>query len=322
MTSPSAMSALPPFDANELVPWFLEFSVKGTVSHQKMTVHVSKLSARHEDRHATVPSKSTFATSGSFAVWKADPVKAQQSALLSDRGGHKNSSSYGHLMALAAPGDSASVGAILLSLDEQRGSSRAQRLLRMLQYDYAFDVWDDSRIDAVTLSVGASHPMLSGGTMVTTIVESIYAFGSMTARDGAILDPSEPARKRNILRHLPAVDFTFGIQNIFIPAESSSFSDDGLSRCTPEMENGRMQIRIIGGIRENETTSEDRQEQSPVLAPAAADGIKFITDFSVGSITLNNDAKVKEVSIWCGQLLRSSFLVIYAHFGCQPSLVS
>jgi hypothetical protein len=322
MTSPSAMSAMPPFDANELVPWFLEFSVKGTVSHQKMTVHVLKLSARHEDKHATIPSKSTFATSGSFAVWKADPSKAQQSALLSDRGGHKRSNSYGHLMALASSGDSASVGAILLSLDEQRGSSRAQRLLRMLQYDYAFDVWDDSQIDAVTLSVGASHPMLSSGTMVTTIVESIYAFGSMTARDGAILDPSEPARKRNILRHLPAVDFTFGIQNIFIPAESLSYSDDGLTRCTPELEHGRMKIRIVGGIRESETTSEDRKEQSPVLSPAAADGIKFITDFSVGSITLNNDAKVNEVSIRCDQLLRSCFLVIYGHFRRQPSLVS
>jgi hypothetical protein len=316
------MSALPPFDANELVPWFLELSVKGTVSHQKMTVHVLKLSARHEDKHVNKPRKSVFTTSGSLAVWKADPSKAQASTLSSDRGGHKRSGSFGHLMALAAPGYSASVGAILFSLDEPRGSSRAQRLLRMLQYDYAFDVWDDSQIDAVTLSVGASHPMLSSGTMVTTVVESIYAFGSMTARDGAILDPSEPARKRNILRHLPAVDFTFGIQNIFIPAESLSYSDDGLTRCTPEMEHGRMKIRIIGGIRENEATAlEDRKDQSTVLS-SAADGIKFITDFSVGSITLHNDTKVNEVSTGCNHLPSGPSIIFTLTFAATSSLVS
>ena len=51
------------------------------------------------------------------------------------------------------------------------------RDLRLLQYDYAFDVADDSRLDAVTVSVGASHPMLKGGHMITTMLESIYAHG-------------------------------------------------------------------------------------------------------------------------------------------------
>lgn len=321
MTSPSAMSSLPPFDANELVPWFLELSVKGTVSHQKMTVHVLKLSARHEDKHANIPRKSIFTTSGSLAVWKADPSKAQASTISSDRGGHKRSSSFGHLMALAAPGYSASVGVILLSLDEPRGSSRAQRLLRMLQYDYAFDVWEDSQIDAVTLSVGASHPMLSGGTMVTTVVESIYAFGSTTARDGAILDPSEPFRKRNIFRHLPAVDFTFGIQNIYIPADSLSYSDDGLTRCTPELEHGRMKIRIIGGTRENEAIPSEDKDQMTVLS-SAVDGIKFITDFSVGSITLHNDTKVNEVSTFFNQLPCCPSIIFMLTSVTTPSIVS
>ena len=52
---------------------------------------------------------------------------------------------------------------------------------RLLQYDYAFDVSEDSKIDAITMSIGATHPMLNGGSMVTTILESIYAFGSVTA---------------------------------------------------------------------------------------------------------------------------------------------
>ena len=37
--------------------------------------------------------------------------------------------------------------------------------------------------------VGADHPMLNGGSMVTTILESIYARGSVTARQHAVLDP-------------------------------------------------------------------------------------------------------------------------------------
>jgi hypothetical protein len=62
------------------------------------------------------------------------------------------------------------------------------------------------------------------------------------SREGAILDPSEPARKRNNLLHLPAVDFTTGFQNIFIPIKSLSYYDNslsyydnGLTRCTPEL---------------------------------------------------------------------------------------
>ena len=299
IASPSAMSTLPPFDANELVPWFLEVSAKGKINEEKMTVHILKLAASHEDKDAIVQRKSNFTMSGSLAVWKADLMTAQKSTMSSPRSVKRGrSNSFSHLMALAATsGESASVGAILLSLDETSGTSKAQRLLRMLQYDYAFDVWDDSQIDAVTLSVGASHPMLTGGTMVTTILEKIYAFGSLNAREGSVLDPSEPARKRNILRHLPAVDFTFGVQNIFIPTESLSYSDDGLSRCTPEMDNGRLKIRIIGGSHDSEVGGDGRTSPSHSTVPRAVlDGIKLIADFSVGSISLNTDAKVAEVS--------------------------
>jgi hypothetical protein len=289
------VSALAPFDANELVPWFLEVSAKGTINEEKMTVHISKLSARHEDKRSFTQRKSNFIMSGSLAIWKADLLTAQKATLSSPSAlKRKRSNSFSHLMALAASsGEAASVGAILLSLDEPGGSSKAQRLLRMLQYDYAFDVWDDSQIDAVTLSVGASHPLLTGGTMVTTILESIYAFGSMTAREGAVLDPSEASRKRNILRHLPAVDFIFGVQNIFIPVDSLSYSDDGITRCTPEMENGRMKVRVIGGPQSHDTIGDDRTSPSQSIV---IDGIKLIADFSVGSLSLHNDAKVTEVS--------------------------
>ena len=84
----------------------------------------------------------------------------------------------------------------------------------------------------------ASHPMLKGGTIITSIMESIYTHGSFAAREAAIINMKEPWRKRNILRHLPAVDFTVGIQNVFIPEESMSYSDDGQTAHCPELQGG------------------------------------------------------------------------------------
>jgi hypothetical protein len=113
----------------------------------------------------------------------------------------RRTASFAHRAALAGTTDAPSAASILL-FPEKTESLHGQN--RLLQYDYAFDVSEDSKIDAITMSVGATHPMLNGGSMVTTILESIYAFGSVTARDNAALDPIERRRKRNILRHLPA----------------------------------------------------------------------------------------------------------------------
>lgn len=129
------------------------------------------------------------------------------------------------------------------------------------------------------------------GTIITTILESIYAFGSLTAREGAVLDPSEKARKRNILKHLPAVDFTFGIQNAFIPPESNSYSDDGQSICVPEMDGLRLMLRVIGGIADDELQKNGPSDTS--LSPVS-DGIKFVADFAVRSFVINNETLVKE----------------------------
>jgi hypothetical protein len=52
----------------------------------------------------------------------------------------------------------------------------------MVQYDYAFDVSEDTKVDAITLPWGANHPC-SMWTMVTTILDSIYAYGSLSARE-------------------------------------------------------------------------------------------------------------------------------------------
>lgn len=300
-----------PYDANALVPWKLEFSAKGSMQKEKMTFHLLNCSVHHDDPSSPLPETSQFKTRGSFAVWKAGTdvkVDATPSKF-------RRSASYIHRAALAGATEPPSVAAILL-FPEQTESFHQE--YRMLQYDYAFDIAEDSKVDAVTFSVGANHPMLNGGSMVTTILESIYAFGSVTARQHAVMDPMERRRKRNILRHLPAIDMTFGIQNSFIPPESHSYTDDGQTRTLPEMEGGRIMMRFLGGIQDEkgsmtattatglsideESGGEENKEEMSVS------GIKLIADFGFSSIVLNSETMVKEfpeLDIFEGTKLRA-----------------
>jgi hypothetical protein len=168
-----------------------------------------------------------------------------------------------------------------------------------LEYDYEFDIGDDTQLDAVSLSVGASHPMLKGGTIITTVLESIYAFGSVTAREGAALDPSEKPRKRNILRHLPAMDVSAGIQNAYFL--TCSYSDDGQTKSIPEMQGGRMMIRAVGGVMPDDLgltppsfISSNGDSKTMDESLLISDGIKFIVDFGISSFSLNSESHVKE----------------------------
>ena len=274
------------FDANDLVPWKLEISAKGTMEKEKMTVHLTNFSLKHEDPSSPIPAKSKISTRGSLAIWKANSA---QMAANSSAAGIRRNTSFAHRASLAGTVDSPSVAAILLFSNE---NETVHHEYRMLQYDYAFDISEDSKLDAMTFSVGASHPMLNGGNMVTTILESIYAFGSVTAREHATLDPDERRRKRNILLHLPAVDFTLGIQNSYIPPESMSYTDDGQTKTLPEMNGGRIMVRFLGGIEEGHQTSGGSVGSSSEMP--VSDGIKVVADFGFSSIVMNSESRVNE----------------------------
>lgn len=192
--SPFRATNTEPFDANNLVPWKFELSAKGTIDDEKMSFHLLNCSFQNED------SKSQFRTRGSFVVWKADINAKNDSNSLSKPYAIRRSASFTRRALLASATGTPSVAEIFLFPDDDEGFRTDNK---MLEYDYAFDVSEDSRLDAITFSVGANHPMLDGGTMLTTILESIYAYGSVSARQHAILDPMERKRKRNILRHLP-----------------------------------------------------------------------------------------------------------------------
>ena len=279
--SPSGRIHTKLFDSNSLTPWFFETVINGSISNDKIVLNVNRCLGRHEDETAAVPTRSFVTLSGSMVVCRAD-----ESTSLSDRRPSPGRVKR-HLSSIANH-DFPPIHALLLFPNVYvPKTSRSNS--HLVKYDYAFDVGDDTNIDAVSLSYGASHPMLKGGTIISCIMESIYAYGTIFAREGSVADPSEQLRKRNILRHLPALDFTAGIQNIYLPKQSINYFDDGNSRSIPEMDGGRLTFRALGGL-DQSMVSQSYLTSSNLIK----EGIKFSADFGVSSFSSTSEIKVKE----------------------------
>jgi hypothetical protein len=278
------------FDANSAVPWHLEVMANGTLDKDKLVVNIPVCKARHVDEESVVPSKSTVTLTGSVVVCRASGANVSDRRPAPNRPMHKRTlSSNSHLAALNAQVDAPPIHALMLFPDTYVPTTKRHHLL---EYDYEFDVGEETHLDAVSISYGASHPMLNGGTIISCMLESIYAYGTIFAREGAIADPSEKLRKRNILRHLPAVEFTAGIENFYLPKQSVSYFDDGNTRSIPEIDGGRLMFRVTGGIDESMIG-----ETSPVrsIDPAIVrEGIKFIADFGVSTFASTSETNVKE----------------------------
>ncbi len=285
--------------------------MKGKMDTDNISVNFTNISAAHNPSAQSlilndVPEPgSKISFSGNVLISRPDAAALDKGFKLSNLS--RRSMSTTHLHSLALNSESRHVAAIVL-YPEKPSVTTAKRQRNLLKYDYSFDVGEDTAIDAVSLSIGASHPMLKGGTIITTILESLYAYGSMSARDNSVLDTGELHRKRNILKHLPAIDVTAGIQNIFIPEESMSYSDDAQTKCIPELFGGQMMMRVTGGFDDLQmnvvddsttaaSTNSSRKGNISRHDPPSAyvsEGIKVVLDFGVGSIVLNNQTKVSE----------------------------
>ena len=294
--SHSGIAPTAPYDANNTIPWSFHFRAKGSVKHDKMTLRLLKCTARQDHTASSVPI-CNLDGKGTFAIWKAAPGAASipdnSPIPLRRKNSHTNFKTGRQVYDTE---ETPSVAAVLLFPEETTSYSHDQR---MLTYGYAFDVSEDSCLDAISVSVGATHPMLRGATAVTAILESLYCYGSVGARENAILDPMERKRKRNILRHLPAIDVTCGVQNIYIPPDSHSYSDTGLTLFLPELNGGRLTARFLGGIRDAELADG---------TDAVYEGIKVIGDFEVSSLNLATQGTVKEfpeLDIFEGAQLRT-----------------
>lgn len=290
------------YNANTVVPWKLDLSLEGTFFRDKVSVNITKCIAKHDPPDDPDINSPTFynggsliSLSGSVEVWRPTPASVA-SKIGRDKVSHhiKGASSV-------VP----SVCSTLMFTNPAKTIPSKARVEDFLEYDYAFEFGKDTRIGALSLSVGASHPMLKGGTIVTTILESIYARGSVTAREGALFDMREVTKKRYILRHLPAVDMRTDIQNAYIPEESMSYSDDGLTFSVPGMTGGSVVIKLVGGFADDDnsfvTDTTGKMRNNIVGHPTVddinvTDGIKAILDFGVASLLVHSESKVKEVS--------------------------
>lgn len=299
------------FDANKLVPWKGSVHIKGKMSNECISVVIPSITFFHSQRSREGGGfgeekleTSKISISGNIVVCLPDAL-ALQKADLHSNARRKVSSSRLHNLAFDA--EKRTVAAILLFPEKNTSSNR--RYQNLLKYEYQLDIGEDTTIDAVSLSIGATHPMLKGGTIITTILESMYAYGTVSSRQDSLLDMSEFSRKRNILRHLPAVDFTAGINNFFIPEESMSLSDDGQTKCTPELLGGQILMRVLGGFNKSEKYNEMQHLDSLSSHHYVEEGIKVILDVGIASLALNNKTNVNEfpeLDIFEGQKLLST----------------
>jgi hypothetical protein len=284
------------FDANKLVPWQFSLHMKGIMKEDCISIAFPCVSFSHnhackqEDKLCDKSSEcSKISVSGSIVICLPD---AQVLEKADQHSNVRRKLSTSQLHNLVVDADKKSVAEILLF--PEKNTSNNRRHQNLLKYEYNLDIGEDTSIDSVSLSVGATHPMLKGGTIITTILESIYAFGSASSREDSVFDMSELRRKRNILRHLPAIDFTAGIHNIFIPEESASFSDDGQTKCLPELFGGQILMRVVGGFKKVDKNKDPRHSDSSSSHLYVEEGIKVILDVGVASLALNNKTNVNE----------------------------
>jgi hypothetical protein len=89
---------------------------------------------------------------------------------------------------------------------------------------------------------------------------------------------------------LPAVEFTAGIENTYLPKQSVSYFDDGNTRSIPEMDGGRVMFRIIGGL--DDKMLGDRSPGAETMV--VREGIRLIADFGVSSFSSTSETNVTE----------------------------
>lgn len=295
------------FNANNIVPWKFNLVVGGKIEDNQISVFCSNASASHDPSVAVKDvgpsfqyqekSGSRFSVSGNVVIGHPDDDAYKRAE---KRGLVKRKLSSANLHSRSIEANRRSVAATILFPEKKTKKMHHHNLLK---YDYNLDIGEDTSLDSVSLSVGAKHPMLKGGTIITTIIENIYAYGGLSARENSIIDMSELSRKRNVLRHLPAIDVTTGIQNIFIPEESMSFSDDGQTRCLPELLGGQIMLRVLGGFKNIPSSHVDENSlktagsfshQHSVTPLHVDEGIKVNLDFGIASFALNSKTKVNE----------------------------
>lgn len=129
----------------------------------RITMVFSEISATHDpfsDKNYignnTDISGSKITATGKVVICRPDAAALEKAYTQEMNIPRKISTSQLHSLAL----DSECIPVAATILYPYETTSTTKRQKNLLKYDYSFDIGEDTSIDAVSLSVGASHPML------------------------------------------------------------------------------------------------------------------------------------------------------------------
>ena len=270
-------SEIEPYDANKTNPWLISVSANGAFEKDQVKFNVNNVLLTHDT------SSSAVALSGYYEIFKSSPKQNGDQSF-------------------PMPG---SVASLLIQQYTSKTKSLQRRLQRVLQYNYSFELDEinnvhSTKLDAVSMSIGASHRLLQGGTLITTVFEQLSCKGSFRSKPDAYLDILASKKKRDILRHLPVVNIIVGIQNVFIPPNNKNYSDDGWHKYLPDLQNGRIRLQVLGGVPDDLLGNNESTQIIP--------GIRFVCDFFTSSFdlkTVSHISEFPELEIYNGDVLKS-----------------
>ena len=109
--------------------------------------------------------------------------------------------------------------------------------------DYGYEVTVNYfDLERVSFVQRASHNMLVGGTELKCYMNGTSLKGVFASQVNSKM--RLPIRKRDFLKYLPKAQAQFNIQEFGI---DEGYTDDGMTRLYPDLKQGRVQGRIVGG---------------------------------------------------------------------------
>ncbi|GMI16022.1 hypothetical protein TrLO_g2083 [Triparma laevis f. longispina] len=153
--------------------------------------------------------------------------------------------------------------------------------------DYGYEITINSfDLDRVSFVQRASHNMLVGGTELKCFMNGTSLQGVFASQQNSKM--RLPIRKRDFLKYLPKAQAQFNIQEFGI---DEGYTDDGMTRLYPDLKQGRVQGRIMGGEMRRSGSSEKLRRNS--LRQEIVKGLRLEIDFG-GEFYVRGEGRLPE----------------------------
>ncbi|GMI05550.1 hypothetical protein TrVE_jg1864 [Triparma verrucosa] len=153
--------------------------------------------------------------------------------------------------------------------------------------DYGYEVTVNYfDLERVSFVQRASHNMLVGGTELKCYMNGTSLKGVFASQVNSKM--RLPIRKRDFLKYLPKAQAQFNIQEFGI---DEGYTDDGMTRLYPDLKQGRVQGRIVGGEMRRNGSSEKLRRNS--LRQEVVKGLRLEIDFG-GEFYVKGEGRLPE----------------------------